>query len=98
MPPEMGPPPAFGNPSLSNLPLSAPMPGQMPPGAGGPETGGALPRLVFEIEQQLQTLARALPPGSSEKLDAIREQLRECIAEAVSGGPAQEGMPPGGPY
>lgn len=95
-PPEGGPPPAVGAPSLSNIPPSGPPMGQQM--GAGPEQGGALPRLVFNIEQSLQTLARALPVGSSQKIDAIREQLRMAVAEALSGGgeqtpPSQEGGP-----
>lgn len=93
MPPEGGPPPQMGAPSLANIPPSGP---QM----GGPEQGGALPRLVFQIEQSLQTLARALPPGSSQKIDMIREQLRGAVAEALSGGgePAPGPQQEGGPF
>lgn len=87
----------MGSPSLSNIPPSGPPQGAG--GMGGPEQGGALPKLVFNIEQSLQTLARALPAGASQKIDAIRETLRQAVAEAISGG--GEPTPPmqeGGPY
>jgi hypothetical protein len=94
MPPDQGPPPQMGAPTLANTPPSGPQ-------VAGPEQGGALPRLVFQIEQSLQTLARALPGGSSQKIDSIREQLRGAVAEALAGGGAQPNMGPqqeGGPY
>jgi hypothetical protein len=68
------------------------------------DTGGlvaALPRLVFNVEQQLSTLARILP-AQSEQLNGIRESLRAVLASALQrgagGGPpssmpmAREGM------
>jgi hypothetical protein len=90
--PQQGPPPAFGSPTLSNIPQGAP-----PPQAGG-QAAGALPRMVFQLDQQIQTLARALPPDTAAKLDAIREQLREIVAEAVSGGTGGQTPPTAGPY
>lgn len=62
------------------------------------DAGGALPRLVFQIEQQIETLGKALPAASSDKLNSIREQLREVIAEALSGGAPMQGSQTGGPY
>jgi hypothetical protein len=84
----------MGAPSLANIPQ-----GQTPP----PDAGGALPRLVFQIDQSIQTLARALPADQSQKLDAIRQSLREVVATAMSGGmgaPESQGVlsPAGGPY
>lgn len=92
-----GPPPQANQPSVGAIPPS-------PPGAGGPGAGpqmGALPRLVFQIEQSLQTLARALPPDSSRQVDAIKEQLRTLVAGALAGsspGQPTSPMEEGGPY
>src|SRR5688572_29140525 len=94
--PPQGPPPAFGNPSLANIPQGQP-PGP-PHGQSPMEAGGALPRLVFQIEQSIETLGRSLPSNASEKLNSIREQLREVIAEALSGGGPQMGGGNGGPF
>lgn len=92
--PQGGPPPPPGAPSLANVPPGAP-----PPMGGADQAGGALPKLVFQIDTSLQTLARALPPDMSMKLDAIRETLREIVAEALSGGGQPESPEAqGGPY
>lgn len=94
LPPDGPPPPAPGTPSLANIPQ-----GQTPPA----DAGGALPRLVYQIDQSIQTLARALPADQSQKLDAIRQQLREVVAGALSGGMGQAQQsgvlsPAAGPY
>lgn len=88
-----GPPPQANQPSV----------GAIPPSPGGPMGNpqmGALPKLVFGIEQQLQTLARALPPETSRQIDSIKEQLRQLVAGAMSGvgGPPASPMGEGGPY
>lgn len=93
--PQQGPPPAFGGPSLANIPPGQP---PTPPGQDPSQAGGALPRLIFQIEQQIETLAKALPSDASDKLNSIREQLREVVAGALSGGPPQQGSQSGGPY
>lgn len=90
-----GPPPAAGPAGAGAIP---PSPGG-PPGAGAGM--GALPKLVFTIEQQLQTLAKALPPETSQQIDAIKEQLRQLVAGAVAGGSPNQAPSPsmeGGPY
>lgn len=93
--PPQGPPPAFGSPSLANIPPGQP---SAPPGQDSQDAGGALPRLVFQIEQSIETLGRSLPASASEKLNSIREQLREVIAESLSGGAPMQGSTTGGPY
>lgn len=50
--------------------------------APGPGVAGALPRLFFELNQQISTLAQILPEQSA-KLDSIRSQLQEVLAIAV---------------
>lgn len=45
----------------------------------------ALPKLVFNIEQQLNTLARVLPQ-ESEKLNEIRDSLRDVLSSALQRG------------
>lgn len=52
--------------------------------APGPAQGGALPRLIFGIEQTLDVLAQAIP-GSAEKIDTIKGLLREVLVTAGSG-------------
>lgn len=85
MGPQGGPPPAPMSPSLSNVP-----PGGPPPMGGNPQqAGGALPMLVFQIDQSIQSLGRALPPDLSQGLDGIRQQLREIVAQALGGGSPQ---------
>lgn len=51
------------------------------PGAG---IAGALPRIFFQLSQQLDTLARVLPE-QSEKIDGVKGQLQEIMALAVQG-------------
>jgi hypothetical protein len=77
-------------PTLAGIP-----PGGQPPMPGPPEqgAGAALPKLVFQIEQSLDTLARALPPDAAEKINTIKDTLREAVAISLSGG----GQPPEGP-
>ncbi len=95
------PPPPPGSPSLAGIP---PAPGG---GAGagppGPNQAGALPRLVFEIENSMKVLARALPGDAAEQIDSIVQQVRNVVAQALqgSGGSPSGGdksAPPSGTY
>jgi len=97
---DMPPPPPAGSPSVAGIP---PGPASMgPPGMGA---AGALPKLVFEIENSLKTLARAMPDSSAE-VDSIIQQLRNLVAQALQGsmgkpspgGGMQSPGPGGGPY
>lgn len=69
---------------------------------GDQAAGGALPRLVFQIEQSIQMLGRALPPDAAQKLDAAVQTIREAVATSLAGGaPGQAGPSPtqqGGPF
>ena len=94
---------------MGGPPQAAPMMGGIPPGPpppqpsagmGGPESA-ALPRLLFSIEQSLETLARALPGESGQQLAALKDQLREIVSGALAGQTPQPGSTPanaGGPY
>lgn len=98
---DVPPPPPAGSPSVAGIPPGPPQ-GGGPPGMG---QAGALPRLVFEIENSLKTLARAMPDSSAE-VDSIIQQLRNLVAQALQGSmgkPSPEGGvtapgPGGGPY
>lgn len=74
-PPEM--------PTLSATPVT--------PGAGQaltPEPGqvGALPRLFFNIEQQLTLIAKLIPESLVSDLDAIAQQLRAVMVKTIQSG------------
>lgn len=60
---------------------------------GGPGAGavGALPKLVFEIENSIKTLARALPGDAAEQLDSVIQQVRNVVAQALQGSGGQPG-------
>ncbi len=71
------------DPTLSAIPMG---------GAGqGPAPGqiGALAPLIYQIEQQIKTVARILP-DQSQALDQIVSDLRDVLAAALQGG----GAPP----
>lgn len=91
-----GPPaPPPEAPTLSAFPGARPG-----PGAGGPSPVGqvgALPRLVYGVEQLLDTIARAVP-GASEDIDQAKAIVRGVLAKALQGGgPGGNPMPGGGP-
>ena len=67
-------------PTLSAIPMAqeGPSPGQ----------SGALPQLVFQIEQMIKTVARILPTQSG-ALDQIVSDLRDVLAAALQGGGQQ---------
>lgn len=81
-------PPGLAGPPLA--PPTAPTLSSIPTGqtgdAGQPGITGALPRLFFQAEQQLKTIARVLPTFSSD-IDSVVQQLRDVLAKALSGGP-----------
>lgn len=52
---------------------------------------GAVPRMVFEIEAGLKTLARSLGPKHAQAVEEIISQLRDLVAAALTGG--SEGQP-----
>lgn len=74
------------DPTLSAIPVGGP--GQGP----GPGQIGALPQLVFQIEQMIKTVARILPSQSG-TLDQIVSDLRDVLAMALQGG-GQQGQAP----
>lgn len=63
-------------------------PGGAPPGAGGPEGGPPIPRLVFSLEKAVDTLARAVP-GASVEAEQIKQLLRGIMMKAANGGGGQ---------
>ena len=75
-PPEM--------PTLSAMPQAGansqeealPQPGQV----------GALPKIFFAIEQQLQLLAKVVPPDLVADLDAIAQNLRAVLVKSLQSG------------
>jgi hypothetical protein len=90
MPPAMmgGGGPPVQPPQMPTL-SAAPMPPQgMGPEAGMPQPGqvGALPKLFFGVEQQLQTLAKVLPPDLVADLDSISQNLRAVLVKALQSG------------
>lgn len=50
----------------------------------GPGMSAALPQLVFNVEQQIKTIARLLP-DQSEALDQIVEELRNILSMSLQG-------------
>jgi hypothetical protein len=78
-PPEM--------PTLSAMPMD----GQTaPPGAG---LVGALPRLFHNVEQELETIARVLPPALAAEMGPIVSQLRAVLVKALQSGAGSFGPP-----
>lgn len=84
-----GPPPGSTPQGLSRIPPGGGPP-EAAPAAGG--EGNGLAKLFFQVEQSLDAIASVVPTGS-EKIDMIKTQLREVLAEAVSGGAAFTGDP-----
>jgi hypothetical protein len=84
-----GPPPGSTPQGLSRIP-SGGGPPEAAPAAGG--QGKGLAKLFFQVEQSLDAIAGVIPTGS-EKIDMIKTQLREVLAEALSGGAAFTGNP-----
>lgn len=79
-----------------NTPPSDPTLSAIPMGGGGqgPAPGqiGALPQLIFQIEQMIKTVARILPTQSG-TLDQIVSDLRDVLAGALQGGGQQQQSP-----
>lgn len=84
-----GPPPGSTPQGLSRIPPGGGPP-EAAPAAGG--QGGGLAKLFYQVEQSLDAIAGVMPTGS-EKIDMIKSQLREVLAEAVSGGSSFTGNP-----
>lgn len=77
----MGAPPSPPQLStLSSVPTSE--------GEAGNRAAG-LPKLIFSVEQSLDTIAEAVP-GSSEQIDEIKRQLRDLLTSALQGGDQEE--------
>jgi len=81
-------------PTLSAAPV--PQPGMGGPEAGMPQPGqvGALPKLFFGVEQQLQTLAKVLPPALTAELDGISQNLRAVLVKALQSGASASAADP----
>lgn len=77
-----GPPPAA--PTMPNMDAF----GSSPTASNA----AAIPRLVFDIEQKLNDLAKAVP-GQSEEIDKLKSHLRDVMAEMMA---SSEGPDTGG--
>lgn len=53
----------------------------------------AIPRLIFGVEQLIDTIARAVP-GASEELDQAKAIIRGVLAKALQGGSPGNNLPP----
>ncbi len=83
MPPGLASGPPVQPPEMPTL-SAIPVDGQTAaPGAG---MVGALPRLFFNIEQSVETLARALPPALAAELAPVVSQLRVILVKALQSG------------
>lgn len=70
-------------PTLSAMPQAGdPMMEAMPQ----PGQVGALPKIFFGIEQQLQTLAKVVPPDLVADLDSIAQNLRAVLVKSLQSG------------
>jgi hypothetical protein len=75
----MAPPEA---PTLSAFPLSDGGPGG---GAASPQKIGAIPKLVFQVEMLLDTLARAVP-GAAQQVDQAKAIVRGILTKSIPSG------------
>lgn len=74
------------------------------PGAQGPEAGGAppmakmgaVPKLIFQAEMLLDTIARAVPAAAAD-VDKAKQIVRGILTKAIPGGAAGTPPPQGGP-
>ena len=80
-PPEM--------PTLSGMNLNG---ATQPPGAG---QVGALPKLFFNVEQELEAIARVLTPDLAAELGPITSQLRMVLVKALQSGAGAGNPTPG---
>jgi hypothetical protein len=88
-----GPPPGSSPAGLSAIA------GGADPQGGGPTpsgTGGGLAKVFFNVEEQLDTIASALPEAA-EEIDQIKAQLKGVLVKAVpqggsSSGPSKVGL------
>jgi hypothetical protein len=74
-----GPPPGSSQPGLSAISRGA------DPQGGGPTpsgSGGGLAKVFFNVEEQLDTIASALPEAA-EEIDQIKAQLKGVLVKAV---------------
>jgi hypothetical protein len=98
MPPAM----AQGGPPVQPPQMPTLSAAPMPPAEAGAEAGmaapgqvGALPKLFFGVEQQLQTLAKVLPPALTAELDGISQNLRAVLVKALQSGASASAANPG---
>lgn len=73
-PPEM--PTLSAMPQVGSPEDAVPQPGQV----------GALPKIFFGIEQQLQLLAKVVPPDLVADLDGIAQNLRALLVKSLQSG------------
>ena len=86
-------PPALmqGGPPVQppDMPTLSAMPGgAADASAGMPQPGqvGALPKIFFGVEQQLQLLAKVVPPDLVADIDAIAQNLRAVLVKSLQSG------------
>jgi hypothetical protein len=87
----MAPPEA---PTLSAFPLEGGPGGGAPP---GPRQIGAIPKMVFEVEMLLDTIARAVP-GAAQQVDQAKAIVRGILTKSIpsGGGAGTQPIPPPG--
>ena len=83
---EVGPPPL--PPEIAAL-SQTPTSGQVGEGEK-PNSKAGLPRLVFEIERSLDSIADAVP-GVADQVDDMKSTLRDLLASALQGGGQEQG-------
>lgn len=99
-------PTSLGGGSPLNAPPAQPpgMPtasalGQPAPGGGkGPGQMGSLPRLGFEVEQSLRTIAKVIGPELAPRVEEIITSLKDLLVQALDSGPDSTKEPSGGPF
>lgn len=87
----MAPPEA---PTLSAFPMSG---GGAEDGAPPDSKIGAIPKIVFQIEMLLDTLARAVP-GAAQQVDQAKAVVRGILTKSIpsGGGAGTQPVPPPG--
>lgn len=87
----MAPPEA---PTLSAFPMSG---GSPEDGASSAGKIGAIPKIVFQVEMMLDTLARAVP-GAAQQVDQAKAIVRGILTKSIpsGGGAGTQAMTPPG--
>ena len=87
-------PPAMTGPPITppSVPGLSSIPFGQAPGEDAPNVAAAVPKLFFQVSQQLKTIAKVLP-GYASELDDVSNQLMDIAAKAVAGSPSQNSSP-----